>query len=68
MNGIEKDLEGRAEVIRLNLLSEVGRKLASRYDVQTVPTVLVLDADSKVAYRDTGTPDRREVGARITAP
>jgi hypothetical protein len=68
VDGIEKDLEGRAEVIRLNLLSKVGRQLASRYDVRTVPTVLVLDADSKVVYRDTGTPDRREVVAQVIAP
>ena len=61
MDGIEKDLKGKAEVVRLNILSKVGREQASRYGVPAVPTVLILDADSKVIYRHTGMPDRREV-------
>ena len=68
VDGIEKDLEGRAEVIRLNMLSSVGRQVASRYGVPAVPTVLVLDADGNVVYRYTGTPDRGEVVAQIIAP
>ena len=68
MDGIEKDLKGRAEVVRLNMLSKVGRELASRYGVPAVPTVLVLDADSKLIYRHTGMPDRREVVAQISTP
>ncbi len=61
VDGIEKDLKGKAEVVRLNMLSKVGREVASRYDVPAVPTILILDADSKVIYRHTGFPDRREV-------
>jgi len=61
VDGIEKDLKGKAEVVRLNMLSKVGRELASRYGVPAIPTILILDADSKVIYRHTGMPDRREV-------
>ena len=68
MDGIEKDLKGKAEVVRLNMLSKVGREVASRYDVPAVPTILILDADSKVIYRHTGMPDRQEVVAQISAP
>ena len=66
VDGIEKDLKGEAEVVRLNMLSAVGQELASRYGVQAVPTILILDADSEVIYRHTGMPDRREVVAQIT--
>ena len=68
VDGIEKDLKGKAEVVRLNMLSKVGREAASRYGVPAVPTVLVLDADGKLIYRHTGTPNRREVVAQITTP
>jgi len=62
VDGIEKDLRGKADVVvRLNLLSKVGREAAIRYGVPAVPTILVLDAESKVIYRHTGMPDRREV-------
>ena len=61
VDGIEKDLKGKAEVVRLNMMSKVGREVASRYGVPAVPTILVLDAGSQVIYRHTGMPDRREI-------
>jgi thioredoxin-related protein len=61
VNGIEKDLKGRADVVRLNLLSKVGREAAARYGIRAVPTILILDRESNVIYRHTGMPDRREV-------
>ena len=67
VDGIEKDLNGKAEVVRLNILSEVGREVASRYGVPAVPTIVVLDSGSKVVYRSTGMPDRREVVSQIAA-
>ena len=68
VDGIERDLKGKAEVVRLNLLSKVGREAASRYGVSSVPTTLVLDAGSKVVYRHTGMPERRAIVALIGAP
>jgi hypothetical protein len=65
VDGIEKDLNGKAEVVRLNMLSKVGRELASRYRVPAVPTLLVLNSDSKVIYRHTGMPDRGEVVEQV---
>ncbi len=67
VDGIEKDLKGKAEVVRLDLFSRVGREGASRYGVPAVPTLLVLNAESKVIYRHTGMPDRGEVVAQIIA-
>ncbi len=68
VDGIERDLKGEAEVIRLDIFSKVGREVASRYGVPAVPTVLVLDAGSRMIYRHSGMPDRREVVAQITTP
>jgi hypothetical protein len=67
VNGIEKDLKGTAEVIRLNMLSGIGREAASRYGVPAVPTLVVLGPGGEVVYRHTGTPDRREVVERVNA-
>ena len=58
----------RAEVVRLNILSEVGRELASRYGGAVVPTIVVFGAGGEVVYRSSGMPDRREVVGRITDP
>jgi len=68
VDGIERDLKGKAEVVRLDLLSQVGREAASRYGISSVPTTLVLDAESQVVYRHTGMPERSEVVALISAP
>ncbi len=45
MDRLETRLDGRAEVIRLNLLSDVGREAALRYGVRAVPTLLVVDGE-----------------------
>jgi thioredoxin-related protein len=68
VDGIERDLKGSAEVVRLNLMGKVGREAASRYRVQAVPTILVLDSDGNVVYRHVGMPDRSEVVARVVGP
>lgn len=66
VNGIEKDLEGKAEVVRLNLLSREGREIARRYEVMGAPTLLVLDARGKVVYGKQGIPDRKAVVGLLT--
>jgi thioredoxin-related protein len=67
VNGIEKDLAGKSEVIRLNLLTSVGKELASRFAVTAVPTIVVLDANGEVVYRQAGIPNRKKVVAAASA-
>lgn len=67
MNGIEKDLEGTARLVRLDISSEIGKSVASRYGVSGVPTTLVLDGAGEVVHRDAGLPDREEIVARVRA-
>ena len=66
VDGIERDLKGRAEVVRIDLLSKIGRQIAARYGVSSIPALLVVDGDV-VTYRHTGMPDRTEVVSQITA-
>jgi len=60
VDGLEKDLEGTGRVIRLNLLSDIGRQAAARYDVRSLPTTLLFDGDGNLVHRQTGLPDRDE--------
>ncbi len=61
MNGIEQDLQGQADVVRINKLTSLGRELARRYDVTSATTTLVLDKDGTVIYRHAGLPSRSQV-------
>lgn len=65
MDGIERDLAGRARVLRLNVMGEVGGRLAARYDVRGVPTFLVLDGGGEIVLRQVGRPQRQEIMAAI---
>ena len=67
VNGIEKDLQGQAEVIRLNMLSKLGREIAARYGVNAAPTTIVLDSSGESVYQHAGMPDRKLVVGHVTA-
>jgi thioredoxin-related protein len=54
---IEEQLVGKAKVIRVNLMSQVGLTLARRYDVRASPTVLVFDSKGAVVYSAAGIPN-----------
>jgi thioredoxin-like negative regulator of GroEL len=66
VDGLERDLEGRASVARLDILSDPGRAVAVKYDVQAVPTFLVFDEDGTLIAREVGIPNRKEIGALVT--
>ena len=67
MDGLEDDLNGQAEVLRIDLLSDVGRKTAGGYDVSVVPTFLVFDGDGRLVYRQTGMPDTGAIKEHVRA-
>jgi hypothetical protein len=52
VDGIEKELEGRAQVVRLNAMDGVA-------------TLVVLDGAGEVVYAKTGSPNRGEVLAAV---
>ena len=65
VDGIEKDLEGTAQVIRLSIMSELGSRVAQRYGVRGVPTIVVLDGSGEVVGQSVGMPDRAELVAQV---
>lgn len=66
MDGIERSLYNRAEVLRLNVTDGVGRELAIRYGVTGVPTLILLDADGDVVLRQTGRLKQEDVVEAVT--
>lgn len=54
VDGIERKLDGRAKVVRLNTLSEVGQQAAVRYGVRGVPTLIVVDGNGQAVYSQVG--------------
>lgn len=67
MDGLERELEGQAQVLRLNVTDDVGRELAMRYGVRGVPTFVLLDGAGETALTQVGMPDRAEIVAVVKA-
>jgi hypothetical protein len=54
VDGLEREFEGRARVVRANIQSGAGRTLADRFDIEVVPSFLVFDATGDVVFRREG--------------
>lgn len=61
MNRLEKELGSQASVVRLDVLSSVGRTAAGRFGVRGVPTFILLDDQGNPTYRQTGAIDTARV-------
>lgn len=65
---LETDLTGQADLLRLNVKADVGRRLASSWGVRGVPTFFVFDGAGDVVYAQAGAPDVEAIrGAVNTA-
>ena len=67
VDGIEKDLQGRARVVRLNVSDKQGRDIALGYDVRSLPATIVVGKDGEVIDRHAGIPSRKKIVAQATA-
>jgi hypothetical protein len=65
VDGLERDLEGRAQVLRLSVMDSVGGELAVRYGARGVPTMVLLNGDGEVVYAKTGSLNRGEIVAAV---
>lgn len=54
MDGLEDDLTGKANVVRLNILSSIGRQAAAHFGVRGLPTLLVVDGGGQVTHTQLG--------------
>ncbi|MFP4395383.1 MAG: thioredoxin family protein [Anaerolineales bacterium] len=63
---MERDLEGRAGVLRLNVRDNgAGQALAARWGVRGVPTFFVVDGAGEVVYAQAGAPDVAAIQAAV---
>mgnify|MGYP005855608331 CR=1 FL=1 len=58
-------MRGQATVLRIDLLSGVGREAARAYGVRMVPTTLLFDGEGRVVLRETGLPDAERFRVRV---
>ncbi len=66
---IEEQLAGEAQVLRLDVLNEVGGEAIDRYGIRGLPTLLVLDGCGRVVATYSGIPNaERVVEAVRSAP
>lgn len=56
VDGLENNLAGKAEVIRLDVLSQVGRQAAARYGIRGVPSLVVVGENGQAVYGQAGIP------------
>lgn len=61
VDGIERDLKGQAEVIRLSLLSEPGKSAARHYGVRGIPTFIIFDGTGHIVEQRAGVPNRKNI-------
>lgn len=54
VDGLEKDLAGKADVVRLNVLTSIGQQAAAHFGVRGMPTVVVVDGQGKVMLTQLG--------------
>jgi len=71
VDGLEDDLTGKANVVRLNILSSIGQQAAAHFGVRGLPTLLVVDGGGQVTLTQLGIirpgAVRSEVG-KLTQP
>jgi thiol-disulfide isomerase/thioredoxin len=58
---LEEDIAGQADLLRLNVKAEVGRRLASSWGVRGIPVFFVFDGAGDVAYAQAGAPDTEAI-------
>ncbi len=60
MDGLERELAGRAQVVRLNVADEPGQRARERFETEKVPAIILLDGAGHEVYRTEGKLPRRQ--------
>jgi thioredoxin-related protein len=61
VDGLEKKLANKATVVRLDMMSQIGRQAAAQYGVRGVPTLVVIDGNGQSVYSQVGIPRAGQV-------
>jgi hypothetical protein len=67
VHGLETDLRGTAQVLRLDLFSPDGSAFFRDHDLGSVPVIVVLDPAGTVRYRANGLPDADQIRQAVQA-
>lgn len=54
VDGLESNLAGKANVVRLDIMSSLGRQAAGHFGVRGLPTLLVVDGSGQVVLSQLG--------------
>ena len=54
MDGLENDLNGKADVIRLNAMTTIGRQAAAHFGARGLPTLVLVDGNGQVVLTQVG--------------
>ena len=65
VDGLERKLDAKADVIRIDVTSQVGRAAAARFGVRAVPTLVVVSGDGHAALTQVGFFRAGEVQDRV---
>ncbi len=65
VDGLERELGDRVQVLHLNVLSSVGRAAASAYAVRAVPAFVLFDAGGEMVYYQVGFPGKAAIRQEI---
>ena len=54
VDGLEQDLDGKADVIRLNAMTSIGRQAAAHFGARGLPTLVLVDGNGDVVLTQVG--------------
>lgn len=54
VDGLERNLNGKATVLRLDVMGPVGRQAAAHFGVRGVPTLVLVDGEGEVILTQVG--------------
>ncbi len=68
MDRLERELDGHADVLRLNIAEEAGQQARERFGTTMVPSIILLDGRGAELYRTEGKlPSRQQILAALDA-
>jgi thiol-disulfide isomerase/thioredoxin len=62
---IEREYQGRLDVLRVNAQDDLGALLSARFDLRGTPTFLLFDSDGDEVLRSVGVIDPRELAREL---
>jgi thioredoxin-like negative regulator of GroEL len=65
VDGLERDLQGKASVMRFNVTSDVGGQAAYIFGVRAVPTLVLVDGEGQPVLTQAGHLRPGEVRAKV---